>query len=288
MTVGPNEQPNSDQFRLPSPRPKTDDQVSAYIRQGLSLAKEIEATLSQPSVPDPSLLSIDLDSPSFNCQPDSPSPRTNSPTITTEIQSTVLEQLPQAVEATNETSWATVWLRRGIQKYEQADYAGAHDNFKQALLKQPALASALNGIGSVLYQQKDFVNAVVVYNQAIDYAPQSAQIYCNLGSTLYQMQSFDEAALAYQQAIYFNPYLQVAYYGLGVTHFQIGFQEEAVTAFEQATQLNIRHADSFLGLAAALHLIGEYQNAKAALCQAMQLDALYIEVYLRFQNILLL
>jgi|GEM_PF-3161169 len=285
MTAGPNKQPNSDKRNLPSLRPSADDQASAYIKQGLSLAKEIEATLSQQSVPDPSLHSIDFDSPSFTRQTDLSPPQPSLQNITTKIQSTVLRQPTQAVETANETSWATVWLQRGLQKYEQADYTGAHDNFEQALQKQPALAAALNGIGSVLYQYKDFVDAIEVYSQALEHAPQNALIYCNLGSALYQMQNFNEAALAYQQAIYFDPYLHVAYYGLGVTHFQIGFQEEAVTAFEQATQLNVRHADSFLGLAATLYLIGEYQNARTALHQAMQLDPLYIEVYLRFQNI---
>lgn len=291
MVAGPNEQPNPDQFNLLSLRTRVDDQASALIKRGLNLANEIEADLSLPShldqrshLEDPA-----SDPPIFNPREEAPPPQSSSLEITTQIQSIVLDQATPETEttkATGETSWAMVWLRRGIHKYEQADYVGAKDNFKQALQKQSALAAAYNGLGSVLYQDKDFVEAVAVYHQALEYAPQNAQLYCNLGSALYQIQNFDEAALTYQKAIYFNPYLQVAYYGLGLAHSQLGFQEEAVTAFEQATQLNVRDADSFWGLGAALHALGEYQEANIALRQAMQLNPLYIEVYLRFQNIL--
>ncbi|WP_299411283.1 tetratricopeptide repeat protein [Acaryochloris sp. IP29b_bin.148] len=280
MAAGPNRQPKS-KTNLPSLRASVDEQASSFIRRGLNLAQEIEATLC-PNASDPTAAHP------FNTNHEGQSclHSTGLSEITTQIQPTLIEQSMLAMEDTNDTSWATVWLRRGIHKYEQADYSGAKSNFKQALQKQPALAAAYNGLGGVLYQDKDFAAAIAVYNQALDLVPQNAQIHCNLGSALYQTQNFDEAALFYQKAMYFNPYLQAAYYGLGLAHAQIGFQEEAVTAFEQSAQLNCRHAESFLGLGAALYELGEYQDANFALRQAMTLDSQYIEVYLRFQNAL--
>ncbi len=286
MEEGPQEQSSQDKFNLPSLHARVDDQVSSFIKRGLNLANEIEASLAG------SLPRLDLEKHSplsdqdLGAQPPHKSqpPQEQLPECQTILQKTVANQPLLDPEDTDETSWAMVWFRRGLHKYEQADYAGAQDNFKQAIQKQPTLAAAYNGLGSVLYQARDFVEAVVVYNQALDYAPQNAQLYCNLASALYQIQNYDEAALAYQKAIHFNPYLQAAYYGSGLAHFQIGFQEEAMTAFEQATHLNSRHAESFLGLAATHFVMGEYQDANMTLKKAMQLNPIYIEAYFRFQN----
>ncbi len=266
--------------------------MSSFVKRGLNLANEIEATLDIPTpdlepkqglypgnqasyTPNGGILQEELNSAKYHCS--------ETPT---RIQSNWSEQPTLETENTDEVSWAMVWLRRGMHKFSQKDYTGAQENFKQALHKHPTFVAAYNGLGGVLYQRREFVEAVVVYNQALDYAPQSAHLHCNLGSAFFQLHNFDKAALAYQEAIRFNPYLHIAYYGLGLAHFQIGFHQEAVTAFTQATQLDFQHADSFLGLGAALYALGDNQEALMALRQAMHLNPYYIETYLQFQTCL--
>ncbi|WP_249369439.1 tetratricopeptide repeat protein [Acaryochloris marina] len=288
MVEGPKEQSEQGKFNLPSLHARVDDQMSSLIKRGLNLANEIEEDLvnsgSEVEVQDnPQQQDQEPAGYQRSEQPESPFPPDPLEGLTL-VQPTVTSQPTLNSEEMDETSWAVVWLRRGLHKYEQADYMGAKDNFKQAIHKQPTLAAAHNGLGSVLYQFRDFVEAVVVYSQALDYAPENAELYCNLASALYRIQNYDEAALAYQKAIHYNAYLHAAYYGLGLAQFQIGFQEEAMTAFEQATQLNIRHAESFLGLAVTHFEFGEYQEASVALEQAMQLNPVYIEAYFRLQD----
>ncbi len=290
MVEGPHEQSQQGKFNLPSLHVRVDDQMSSLIKRGLNLANEIEEDLvnsvsesegqDNPPQREQEPEAVGYQSPQ---QPDSPFPPDPLEGLTL-IQPTLTSQPTLDPEEMDETSWAMVWLRRGLHKYEQADYVGAKNNFKQAIQKQPTLAAAHNGLGSVLYQFRDFVEAVVVYNQALDYAPENAELYCNLASALYRIQNYDEAALAYQKAIHYNAYLHAAYYGLGLAQFQIGFQEEAMTAFEQATQLNIQHAESFLGLAVTHFEFGEYSEASIALEQAMQLNPVYIEAYFRLQK----
>lgn len=293
MAEGPNEQPNQEKLNLPSLHHRVEDQVSSFIKRGLSLANEIEADLKQsvqPRQPNPDM-QAEVQTSQTSASPwpvDAPLSLAMDRGEVTKIQLENSQKNWQKPEDSDENSWAVVWLRRGIGKYQQADYVGAQENFKQALQKQPTFAAAFNGLGSVLYQHKNFVEAVVVYNQALDHAAQSPELYCNLGSALFQIQNFDEAALAYQKAIHFNPHLQLAYYGLGLAQHQIGFLEEAATAFEQATQLNCQHAKSFLGLAATLYDLEELEDANQALRMAMQLNPMYIELYLRFQGALML
>lgn len=292
MAEGPDEQSNPEKFDLPSLHHRVEDQVSSFIKRGLSLANEIESDLEQSAPPlelDPSLPPghSPLPAQTSSLPADKPLSPSRGQGETTQIQPKIPQPAWGNPEETDENSWAIVWLRRGICKYQQADYAGAKDNFRHALQKQPTLAAAYNGLGSVLYQNQDFVEAVVVYHQALDHSSQSPELYCNLGSALFQIQNFDEAALAYQKAIYYDPHLQWAYYGLGLAQHQMRFLEEAVTAFEQATQLNCQHANSFLGLAAALYDLEEYEDATQALRMAMQLDPLHIELYLKFQSILI-
>jgi len=285
MVEGPHEQSKQDKFNLPSIHTRVEDQTSSLIKRGLDLANEIEEDLVS-SVPEVECQAkrphLDPDA-NADQQPESPFLKDPLEGLTL-IQPTVTNQFTVDPEKMDETSWAMVWLRRGLQKYEQADYVGAKDNFKQAIQKQPTLAAAHNGLGSVLYQFRDFVEAVGVYNQALEYSPQNAELYCNLASALYRIHNYDEATLAYQKAIHFNPYLHAAYYGLGLSQFQIGFQEKAMTAFEQATQLDSRHAESFLGLAVTHFEFREYQEAGVALNQAMKLNPVYIEAYCRLQN----
>lgn len=289
MAKGPNKQ--SRKFNLPSPHSRVEDQVSSFIKRGLNLASEIEATLDSPTA--------DLEQEQGLYPEHQASNTPNNRTLQEKRKSsnyhfsetpTTIQPSPSAKPTlkTEETdaSWAMVWFRRGMHKFSQEDYSGAQENFKQALQKHPTFVAAFNGLGGVLYQHREFVEAVAAYNQALDYEPQNAHIYCNLGSALYKIQNFDEAALAYQQAIHFNPYLQVAYYGLGLAHSQIGCHQEAVTAFTQATQLDFQHADSFLGLGTTLYALGDIQEALMALRQAMHLNPYYIETYLKFHTFL--
>ena len=290
---GPKEQPKQHKCNLPSPQSRVDGQVSLFIKRGLNLANEIEATLASSSNP-PDLNQTrhsgnqDFAGQEYDLREITQPPRVGPVEETTKIQANRPNQPLLEPETMDEASWAIVWFRRGLHKYNLLDYLGAQDNFKQALLKHPTMAAAHNGLGGVLYKRREFVEAIFVYNQALKYAPQNAQIHCNLGSAHYRIQSYDEAVLAYEQAIHFNPHLQFAYYGLGLAYFRIGLHEEAATAFSQATQLNTQHADSFLGLGVTLYFLEDAQEAMMALHQAMQLNPQYMETYLIFLNVLYL
>ncbi|NJM66053.1 MAG: tetratricopeptide repeat protein [Acaryochloris sp. RU_4_1] len=291
MAQASKKQPQYPNVELPSFYTRVGVQVSSLISRGLNLAYEIEAAL-------PSSIGYPQVDPSGSTDPLAPLPSPldrlgTSPTphpleSPTQIQRVVAQPPPLAVEPQNaeQTSWAMVWLHRGLHKYQHKDYGGAKDNFKQALQKQPTLGAAYNGLGGVLYQLGEFLEAIVVYHQALDHTPEKAQIYCNLGSALYQLQDFDEAVLAYEQALHWNSSLQLAYYGLGLAYYQNGSPQVAATAFEQATQLDQTHAESFLGLGVALYALGDLQEAAVASHQAMQLNPRYRQTYLALHRYL--
>jgi tetratricopeptide (TPR) repeat protein len=291
MAQSSQEQPQQRNLKLPSCYTRVDAQVSSLISRGLNLAYEIEAALPS-SIAYPQINpsgSTDAFAPhSSPLDPLETSPTPHSLESPTQIQRAVAQESALSVELQNpeQTSWAMVWLHRGLHKYQHKDYQGAKDNFKQALQKQPTLGAAYNGLGGVLYQLGEFLEAIVVYHQALDYVAEKSEIYCNLGSALYQLQEFDEAVLAYEQALDWNPHLQSAYYGLGLAHYQNGSPQAAATAFEQATQLGQTHAESFLGLGAALYALGDLQEAAAASHQAMQLNPRYRQTYLALHRCL--
>jgi tetratricopeptide (TPR) repeat protein len=198
-------------------------------------------------------------------------------------KATVIQSEPARSAGPPVTDWAEVWLQRGHHKVRLGDYAGALENYDQALQKRPHMVAAHNGRGNIFYAQQAFKAARLAFGQALALQPDCAHIHCNIGSTLLCLGDLVGAIASYQAAIGFNNRYANAYYGLGAVLHQQRQYLEASKAYQQAIDLAPRHAESYYGLGCVCYELKDRQSAIDALRKAMQCDPRYTEAYLMLQ-----
>jgi tetratricopeptide (TPR) repeat protein len=240
---------------------------SALIQRGLHLAIELDAAIhNDGTAAMPTVMAL------------APVPRQQP-----REKATLIQPEPVSATASQPTDWAEVWLQRGHHKVRLGDYAGAIENYDQALQKRPHMVAAHNGRGNIFYAQQKFEAARLAFGQALALKPDCAHIHCNIGSTLLCLGDRVGAIASYRAAIEFDDRYASAYYGLGAVLHQQRQYSEAIKAYQQAIDLVPRHAESYYGLGCACYELGDRQSAIEALRAAMQCDPRYTEAYLMLQ-----
>jgi peptidoglycan/xylan/chitin deacetylase (PgdA/CDA1 family)/uncharacterized caspase-like protein len=100
----------------------------------------------------------------------------------------------------------------GMQLFRQKDYAGAREQFTQALKLWPDFALAANNLGFVYFKQADYASASHWFEAALKIDPSRAIAYANLGDAAMQLGQADKAHQA------FTTYLALAPTGPSATH----------------------------------------------------------------------
>lgn len=185
-----------------------------------------------------------------------------------------------------DASWAQVWVKRGLNKYQRGNYLGAVDNFRLAIDKQATLLDAHNGLGSALYKLKDYRKSALVYRQALKLSPNNVAISCNLASSLHHLNYLDQAVQIYEEIIKASPRFGIAFYGLGVSFSKQGKEEQAYLAFQRAIILMPDHAASYYGLGLVQYRLGAIHEASEAFKEAMLIDPIYMVAYQKLMGAL--
>ena len=139
-----------------------------------------------------------------------------------------------------DSSWAHVWVKRGLNKYQRGNYLGAVDNFRLAIKKQATLLDAHNGLGSALYKLKDYRKATLIYKQALKLSPNNIAISCNLASALHHLNHLDQAVQVYENIIQTSPRFGIAFYGLGVSFSKARQKSASLSRFSKGNHSDAR------------------------------------------------
>lgn len=108
-------------------------------------------------------------------------------------------------------------VAEGNKQYLLKNYAGAVENYAQALVKNPENIKANFNIANAYYETKQYEKAQKYYMKVAQIAkkPQiKAQAYYNEGNTLMRMKNYPEAIAAYKNALRNNPSDSQARYNL--------------------------------------------------------------------------
>lgn len=84
--------------------------------------------------------------------------------------------------------------------YNDKEYAGAEDQYRQALSLQPRNPAYNNHVGMALFNQKKFLESEQYFREAVRLAPRDAAFHHNLGRTLYYQGKYAEAETQYREA----------------------------------------------------------------------------------------
>ena len=78
------------------------------------------------------------------------------------------------------------WFQKGLSLSRAGQYEEAMEAFSKAIEAQPDRAEACNNRGALRYQQKDYAGAIEDYSQAIALQP-LADFYNNRGAAWYRL-----------------------------------------------------------------------------------------------------
>jgi tetratricopeptide (TPR) repeat protein len=95
----------------------------------------------------------------------------------------------------------------GNRAFEDADYARAEADYRQALAEAPAHLFALRGLALSLHQQGRYDEALTIYDEAIARAPEFGATYANRGILLDTMGRHEAALADYMHALKLDPEL---------------------------------------------------------------------------------
>lgn len=248
--------------------------TSALFRQGLALARQLEEWRAQTE----EIAPLTAES----------SVVTQEKSLEEAVEQTVLQSIAAAEPGSqcpsepSVSSWAQVWLQRGLNKLKQKNFQGACENFQRAIEHDLHCLEAMNALGVAQYGLADFHAAVLTFRDAIQLSPTQSLLYCNLGAALYRLRDFTQAIVAFQKAIHLDAKAVFAYYGLGVSLIQQQNYAKAITVFQHAVTLNFNHANSYYGLGYAQYQLSNLPAAIAAISKAKQRDPRYAKRYEAF------
>jgi len=200
---------------------------------------------------------------------------------------------------------AKKYYRKALEVYP--DYAVAHNNLGNALVKSENVAEALkhyqealriapefsearSNIATVLAYQGKTDEALGYYQEVLELQPDSAETYYNIGTILADTGDLKEAIEHYQEALDIQPDFARAYAGLGAVAIQQGKIEAALRYYRNSLEILPENAKVHNNIGALLVEMGKLDEALKHYREALRLDPEYakarrnIEAILAAQN----
>jgi tetratricopeptide (TPR) repeat protein len=202
---------------------------------------------------------------------------------------------------------AKSFLKQGLKKLSQSDYAAALKDFKQALRIEPNFIEAYLCQGLVYYYQGNYQEAIASCNQVLQINPRNVDAYNNRGLNRCALGEYKDAIADFNQVLEIDPYHAKAFLNRGYSRMQLDDNWSAIEDFDQALRLDPTSARVYLkqvadtlnqnpasisdandqlikGLLIQANLryeAGDYQEAIAVYTQILNLDPTNTEAHNR-------
>jgi len=240
--------------------------------------------------------------------------------VTSSSKSTLSETSGELIADTLEENFTSEdsvkeFLEQGQQKYQREDYAGAIEDFTQALWLDPNHAETYNHRGLAylalgdtpeVIEEKDpnenpdntpnnltsdssqgngFTNsgniqiAIEDFNESLRLAPDYAQVYNNRGLAYLRLGEIPEAIEDFNQAIEIDPDYAPTYNNRGLALTQLNEPKAALKDFNQALKLDPNYAQAYNNRGLVYHSLEDTKVAIADFKQALRLDSDYAQAY---------
>lgn len=192
-------------------------------------------------------------------------------------------------------------LRRGAEFQRAAEHGKAEDSFREALVRQPENAAALQmladalGVRGYAHQERGELDAAIeCYLEALALAPANApglaqaQIHNNLGNAYRGLGRAGEAIAAFRAAIAVDAGLAEAHLNLGTALHLAGDAKQAAAHYRTALQRWPELAQAALNLGLLLEGDGDPQGAMESYRSAIAAKADFAEAHFNYALQLLL
>jgi tetratricopeptide (TPR) repeat protein len=156
---------------------------------------------------------------------------------------------------------------------EQANYAGAVEQFKKALEKVPEEPTVLANLADAYYKNNQFQESVDTYQKTIALKPTDAALMTNLGVVYGKMGKTAESKDAFQKAANLDPANAAQnFYNLGATLVNAGQTKDASEAFKQAIKSDPNYGEAYYQLGLSL------SADPATMAEAVKMLEQYIKI----------
>lgn len=141
---------------------------------------------------------------------------------------------------------AKSFLKQGLNKLSQSNYAAALKDFKQALRIDPNFIEAYICQSLVYYYQADYQQAIASCNQVLQINPKNVDAYNNRGLNRCALGEYQDAIADFNQVLEVDPYHAKAFLNRGYSRLQLDDNWSAIEDFDQALRLDPTTARDYL------------------------------------------
>lgn len=168
---------------------------------------------------------------------------------------------------------------KGLNKYRQANYQGAIEDFSAAIKMNPKASKAFFDRANVYYDMKNYKQAAADYSQAIQINPEFTNALLARGNVYYQSGDMQAAINDYEKVISLDKNNADAYNNRGRIRMNQGNLKAAIADFNQSIQLNPRFAGAYNNRGNARRLLGDLDEVIADFNRALAINPKYAEAY---------
>lgn len=138
-----------------------------------------------------------------------------------------------------------VLYQRGLAHARLRHFAGAIDDFRQALTLDPQHLAASMALGDALFRNGEMEAAEETYTAAIERFPENPLVYNNRGMFYQSQQNHEQAAADFTKAIELAPNHLQAHLNRGFTRLNSNDYVGAQADFAKAIELQPNHAPAY-------------------------------------------
>ena len=163
---------------------------------------------------------------------------------------------------------------RGIQLFQQEDFAGAIDVFQRAVEINPKFVEAWQNLAAAHFRMEAYDKAIEAAKKALELMPDSTQTL-KLISVAYSAMGDEKTALEYQDKLKDRPDAEFSpeeLYNMGVVEANEGRDPQALDYFMKAVALKPDLAIGFYQLGLTHFRLKNNAEAKAALDKYLELE----------------
>ncbi|WAL60393.1 tetratricopeptide repeat protein [Thermocoleostomius sinensis] len=185
--------------------------------------------------------------------------------------STIAQLTPSPDSPTERSDDAFTYLNRGLERAASGDYAGAIDQFTQAIELDPDFAPAYGSRGLVRAASGDMEGAILDYSRAIELDPNDAIAYGGRGVAHAETGEYEAALEDLSRSIELDPTFALTYYNRGIARTEVDDHEGAVADFTRTLELETNFAPAYVSRGLARSELGDREGAITDLQKAAEI-----------------
>ena len=183
-----------------------------------------------------------------------------------------------------DTNNAEAYYLRGDVKGYDGDYAGAIDDYTQAIALKPDYIEAYHWRGHAKLEMENYRGAITDYTKAMDLDDSGAMLkslYSARGDAKLEDDDYEGAIDDYDRVIALDPKNAWAYYDRGFAKFELEDWYGAIDDFDRAIELELDEAVAYKNRGNAKSELKDWRGAIADYDCAIELDSKDAHIYLR-------